>query len=296
VDGELAAEWRGENPLDWPLSAHQQSRSDCAPYYRLETAMRMTRTVFSLTTLAIGIAAAACSSSKATGPSAAKQAATFDSLYKVDSQAQSARTAFDVLALIPADEGATSTPVSVTTDGGAISMDMTGLVLYDTAGGAVSDSSILLFAWTSDYGTTLLTIASGMVGPDIVPRHRLGVSSERLAGIRALANRLPPGGRVSARGVPSSFAALLFQGPAVATADTATVIASDAPGNGSCKFEGDSLREGEQLTATSACTIVTVTEAFTLHFPATAGISATLTHLSLPSSKTVPGVRLAITG
>jgi hypothetical protein len=257
--------------------------------------MRRTRTVFSLATLAIGVAAAACSSSKATGPSAARQAATFDSLFKADSQAHSARVFFDVLALIPADEGATSTSVSVTTDGGSLSMHMSGLVAYDTAGGAVSDSSIYLFAWTSDYGTTLLTIATAMVGPDLVPHHRIGVSAGRLAGIRALATRLIPGGRVTAQGAPS-FAALLFQGPAVATSDTTSVTASDAPANGNCTFEGESLREGGSLGPTSACTNATVTEAFALHFPVTTGISATLTHMSLPSAKTVPAVRIAITG
>jgi hypothetical protein len=258
--------------------------------------MRMTRTVFALTTFGIGIAAAACSSSKSTGPSAAKLAATFDSLFRADSLAGSRRALFDLLALIPADEGATSTPVTVTTDGGSLSMAMSGLVAYDTAAGAVSDSSIYLFAWTSDYGTTLLTIASGMVGPDLVPRHRIRVSAERLAGIRALASHLAPGRRVTAQGAPSAFEAILFQGPAAAASDTTTLIASDAAANGNCVFQGDSLREGTQLSPTSACTKATVTEAFTLHFPVTAGISATLTHMSLTSSKTVPAVRIAITG
>jgi hypothetical protein len=253
------------------------------------------RTVGTLATVGLGIAAA-CSSSKSTGPSAAALATTFDSLVRSDSVASSNRQAFDLLGLIAVDEGATSTPATVTTDGGELSMDMVGLVLYDTASGAVSDSSVYIIGWTSDYSTALVTVLQGVVGPDLIPRHRVGVSAGRLAGIRALTSRASTGDRVIAQSGSLSAAATVFQGTATANADTASLTVSEAAGTGNCVFENEPLREGNAITASSGCSSATVTEAFAVHFPSTPGIAATLTHMSLTSSKTVPAVRVAITG
>jgi hypothetical protein len=254
--------------------------------------MRVSRSLVGLTAVGVGVAIAACSSSKSTGPSAAKLAATFDSLYRVDSAAGSIRAQFDLLALISLNEGATPTTLSVTTDGAALSMQMVALVAYDTASAAISDSTVLVLGWTSDYTTDMATELQGTVGPDLIPRHRIGVSAARMASIRALTSRLGTGGRVGSRS--ASTPAVVVQGAAVANADTVSLVASEAAASGSCTFENEPTHT-TVVTATSSCTNVTVTETFALHFPLTAGIAASLTHMSLIPAKTFHGTRILLT-
>lgn len=256
--------------------------------------MRVTRILVKLTAVSAGVAIAACSSSKATGPSPAKLAAMFDSAYRSDSTAGSPRTTFDLFTLIALDEGATPTSASVMTDGSALSMQMVGLVAYDTGSAAVADSSELVLGWTSDLSTEVATLLQGSVGPDPVPVHRVGVSGARLTAMRALASHLSPGGRVGSRSGPPSSSAAVWQGSAQASADSISVVASDAPASGTCTFEGVSTHT-PVIASTSPCTNVTVTETFALHFPATAGIASTLTHMSLAPAKTVHGPRVLAT-
>jgi hypothetical protein len=255
--------------------------------------MRVSRSLVVLTAVSAGVAIAACSSSKPTGPSAAKLAAAFDSMFLADSATTSTRTTFDELVIIPLNEGATPTSASVTTDGSALSMQMVGAVLYDTANAAVSDSDVILFGWTSDYSTEVVTLLAGSVGPDLIPHHRIAVSAQRMATIRAMISRLSPGGQVGSRSGAASTQAVVFQGTAAANADTISLITSEAAASGTCTFENQPFR-GLMITSASPCTNVTVTETFALHFPATAGIASTLTHMSLTPAKTVHAPRVLV--
>lgn len=253
--------------------------------------MRLSCRLGVLTAVGAGVAIAACGSSTPTGPSPAKLAAMFDSAYRSDSVTGSPRTTFDLFTLIALDEGATPTSVSVTTDGSALSMRMVALVLYDTASGAIADSSELVLGWNSDLSTEVATLLQGSVGPDPIPVHRIRVSASRLTVIRVLASHLSPGGRAASRSGPPSSSAAVWQGSAQAGADSISLIASDAPATGTCTFEGVSTHTSE-ISSTSLCTDVTVTETFALHFPATAGIASTLTHMSLAPAKAVHGPRV----
>lgn len=255
--------------------------------------MRLSRSLVVLTAVSAAAAISACSSSKSTGPSAAKLATTFDSLYRVDSAAGIIRAQFDLLVLVSVNEGITPTTVSVTTDGGPVSMQMVGLVVIDTAAAAVHDSSVVVLGWTSDYGTEVVTSLQGTVGPDRVPPHRIAVSAERMASIRAATNRLMSGGEVTSRAGSASTSAVVVQVSASVSADTVSLIASEAAASGTCTFEGAPTHVST-VTSTSSCTNVTVTETFALHFPATAGIASTLTHMSVAPAKTMHGARIIL--
>lgn len=256
--------------------------------------MAWSRSTRILTMLGAGIALAACSSSKSTGPLAAKLAATFDSLFRADSASASVRAEFDELTLIALNEGATPSSVKLTTDGGLITVDMVGLSVYDTLGGAVADSDLIGFAWTSDFNTELITIAAGSVGPDLVPTHRIGVSGAQLARIRALMGAQAAPHRVSAQST-SSVDAIVFQGPAAQTADSVSLIMTEGAGSGNCTFENEPFRVFA-ITSASPCTNQTITQTFALHFPPATGISASLAHISLTSSQSVHAPRVLVSG
>lgn len=261
--------------------------------------MRLSRILMGLTALAASVTVSACGSSKSTGPStgpkATKLAAVFDSSYRADSAAGSSRSTFDALVLIPLNEGATPTAATVATDGGALSMQMVAAVVYDTASGAIVDSSVIVFGWTADYSTEVITVLAGVVGPDLVPPHRIEVSAGQMATIRALTRRLSAG-HVASRSGSTSAEALVFQGAAFANADSISLVASEASASGTCTFQNEPFRT-IPITSTSPCTDVTVTETFALHFATgAAGVASSLTHMSLTPATMIAGRRILLTG
>jgi hypothetical protein len=253
--------------------------------------MRGSRSAVVLAAAGVGFALAACSSSKPTGPSAAKLAAAVDSVYKVDSAAgNSARLQIESLILISLDEGFTPTTVSVATDGSNLSMNLIGLVAYDTLGGVAADSDIITVGWTSDYQTYLLTAIEVSAGPDRIPAHRIRLSSQQMGTIRALT----AGGRVTARGSTTDGAELVV-GTADVIADTTSLIASEGAGTGSCKYQHIVFANIFGVDASTVrCNPITVTQTFALHFPATVGIDATLEHMTMTPSQTAHGARVLV--
>jgi hypothetical protein len=258
--------------------------------------MRLTRTVWALTTFGIGIVAAACSSSKATGPSAASLAAKFDSLFKADSAANRGASAeLESFALLSLDEGFTPTKASVTTDAGALAMEFIGVALYDTASGAPADSDLFTIGWTSDYNTYLLTVLQ-VTAADRIPRHRLGVSAQQLETLRALAGRPAAGGPVRARSTSSS-GVVLVEGDSAVDSDTASVVVSEISGNGKCTYENVAFTNffGFDLPSAS-CNAATVSLSFVLHFPAHGGIDAGLEHMTLTPAVSMKAARILVAG
>lgn len=253
--------------------------------------MRLSRSAAVLTAVGVGVALAACSSSKSTGPSAAALAVVFDSSYKADSAAGlSVRSLGEHIALVMLNEGVSPTSGSVTTDAGALSMEMVSLDAYDTSGGVVSDSILVTAGWTSDYSTILVNEFEGVSGPDLVPPHRVRVSAQQMALLRGGMARLHSDGMARVRSGGIVQVAFLAVGPAGASADSVSVSPSVATANGNCAWEGFDT-DPTEFASTSPCSRITVTESFALHFPLTAGIDASFSHVTLSPAKTIPGSR-----
>lgn len=257
--------------------------------------MRQSRNVAVLAAVGVGVTLAACSGSSksATGPTAAAAAATFDSAYLADSAFGSpARAGVERVILIMLNQGAAPSKGSITTDAGNVSVQTVGIDAYDTAGGAVADSVLIVGSWSSDYSTYLLTEYEASVGPDLVPPHRIGVSARQVAALRASIARLSGGSPVRARSVSDQIA-LLVQGTVSEPADTVSISPTVAAASGSCAWEGFNI-DPTEFGSSSPCSKVTITESFALHFPPATGIDASMSHISLAPAKAVSSTRVLL--
>lgn len=260
--------------------------------------MRSSRGRVILVAVGVGVALAACGgSNKPTGPSSSQTATTIDSQYAVDTAGgHGNKAAVDGFILLSVDEGAEPTSVSVTTDSGALAMQAIGATLYDTSSaGAVTDSSLILVAWTADYNIYVVTFFSGVAGPDFIPRHRIAVSAKELATMRAFVGRPAATGEVLARaGVTAS--AIEVEGDSAVQADSASITASEAPSSQGCVYQHIQFNNLFNVNdSTALCNRVTITESFALHFVPNAGVSPGLAHMSLTPAQTLQAARLALT-
>jgi hypothetical protein len=219
---------------------------------------------------------------------------TLDSQYTKDTAAHNNGGVLDALILLSVDEGAVPTNVSVATDSGPLAMQLIGVTLYDTAHGAVSDSSMVTIAWTTDFNLYLTTFVTGVVGEVLMPRPRVLVASRQLAALRArfhLTSRAPG---VTPAGDTAN--AILLQGDSTVAPDSLTVAASEAPSSQGCVYQHITFTNPFNVNdSTALCNRVTITTSFAMHFPATFGVSARFAHMTMSPAQTADAARLALT-
>jgi hypothetical protein len=262
--------------------------------------MRQTRALVIVATVATTAAIAACSSSSSTGPSPATLAHVFDSAATVDSA--NPRSIIERLLALAADEGGRPTTVKVTTDAGTKSLNVIALEIIDTSttgSGLVTDSASLFLGYSSDYSTYLATEYDNVTGnADVVPPTRVRTGRAVLAELRGV---LHPhaGGPIAAAPSPSvQVGALVVQGDSGVNSDTTTLTSTVAPQSGACAWQHVDLSHilgSSGVDSTIACTRVSVTQTFALHFPAHGGVDASLQHVTLSSAATFHGPRVVPT-
>jgi hypothetical protein len=259
--------------------------------------MRVSSSYAIIAVLAGGATAiAACGGNSSTGPSPSTLAHTFDSAATVDSGTN--RGQVEALLALAADEGVRPTGVTVTTDAGNKSFQVIALEVVDTSttgSGLVTDSASLFLGYTTDHTTYLATESQVLTGnPDLIPPARVHVSAPVLAGLHAMMRSSPVGRSIATRaGGGVNLFAVVVQGHSSVTADTVTITSSASPVSGSCAWQHQPVpaQLHTNVDSTTACTLVAVTQSFSLHFPATGGIDPAFQHVTMAST-TVRGPRI----
>jgi hypothetical protein len=257
--------------------------------------MRLSRSTVVLTAVGVGVALAACGgSSKATGPPHSTLVTTIDSQYTMDTAEHNNGGVLDGLILLSVDEGATPTPVSVATDSGPLAMQLIGATLYDTASGAVTDSSMITIAWTADFNVYLTTFVTGIVGQSLMPRPRIIVTSRLMAALRQRFRVTSREAGVTPAGDTASV--ILLQGDSTVAPDSLTLAMSEAPSAQGCAYQHIAFTNAFGVNdSTALCNRVTITESFAMHFPSQAGVSARFAHMTMSPAQTADAARLALT-
>jgi hypothetical protein len=245
--------------------------------------------------VATSAAIAACGGKSSTGPSPATIAHTFDSAATVDSGTN--RGQVEALLALAADEGVRPTGVTVTTDAGNKSFQVIALDVVDTSttgSGLATDSASLFLGYTTDQTTYFATENQVITGnPDLVPPKRIKASAPVLAGLHGMVGTGRIGRPIALRAGGVNVFAVLVQGHSSSTADTASLTSTVSPVSGSCAWQHQPVPGmlHTNVDSTTACTLVAVTQSFSLHFPATAGIDPSLQHLTMAST-TARGPRI----
>jgi hypothetical protein len=249
-----------------------------------------------LAVLVGGAVIASCSSDTVTGPGGKLLAQILDSAYRADSAAGlsgSAKSIAEEEVAFLADEGLHPVGVAVSTDSGAIRMQMLAGASIESTQGTVTDSESVVFAWTSDYETWLIFLAdqsidnSGAAGSTVI-RSRFGQSLKPLMAAMGARGHRRMGAEVDIDSLGGDWLGLIWDHGTTIDADSATGVVSWAGTPGQCKWQGVALAE-ERLEADSAISCVPATYSVRLDLQFV-GIPS-LTHVSIPGQP-IPALRL----
>jgi hypothetical protein len=251
--------------------------------------MRVSRSHAIIAVLVAGAAAiAACGGKSSTAPSPATIAHTFDSASTADSGTN--RGQVEALLALAADEGVRPTGVTLTTDAGNKSFQVIALDVFDTSttgSGLATDSASLFLGYTTDLTTYFATEDQVLTGnPDPIPPARVTASAAVLAGLHAMLRASRVGRPIGTRAGGVNVFAVLVQSHSSSTADTVSLTSTVSPVSGSCAWQHQPAPAmlHTNVDSTTACTLVAVTQSFSLHFPAKAGIDPSFQHVAMAST------------